>query len=353
MGSDFSNNIHSSHRLGGLHFVVIISLSWPHRRFDQRQRAFHFCRPRSGSQIPQCRQFRLLPLLSQQPVVPVVAATLRHVGRDALWPQPPTGGLQEQPLPQPAAQRHRRPHHGVQPGPARQQVLKWSWFLVFSGEICHWEMTSLSVFDMKVKNFCKPSAVRQTAQSLEKTLGSWFLGLSGPDQQSPKCKFDFQSNLLIHNDVQSAHSRHFLSSLSAASLWLLSLSAWHPSLHLTDCLLLSTPSVFARLWTSPPFVSISSLRLGRRTVSPLSMYICITLLFCHSLMCAHFFAFASSLPTRVSCALLEDPLKSSGTIMKSPLFFLSLTGLSSWNWREPVQRSVSWSSVKYCRLPIS
>lgn len=94
----------------------------PLRRPDQWQRTFHLCSSRSRGQIPQCRQLRLLPLLSKQPAVPVVTATLWHVRRDAIWPQPSAGGLQEQPVPQPAAQRHRWPHYGVQPGPARQQV---------------------------------------------------------------------------------------------------------------------------------------------------------------------------------------------------------------------------------------
>lgn len=95
---------------------------WPLRRPDQRQWAFHLCSSRCRGQVPQRRQLGLLPLFTQQSAVPVVTVTLRHVRRDAVRPEPLAGGLQEQPLPQPAAQRHRWPHHGVQPGPARQQV---------------------------------------------------------------------------------------------------------------------------------------------------------------------------------------------------------------------------------------
>lgn len=95
-----------------------------HRRPDQRQWSFHIRGAGSRGQVSQHGQLGLLPVFPQQPAVPVVTATLRHVGRDALGPKPPAGGLQEQPLPQPAASRHRRPHHGVQPGPARQQVTK-------------------------------------------------------------------------------------------------------------------------------------------------------------------------------------------------------------------------------------
>lgn len=100
------------------------SLSDTTRRSDQWQWTFHLCSPGSGGQVPQCRQLRLLPLLPQQSAFSVVTATLRHVGRDAVRSEPPTGGLQEQPLPKPAAERHSRSHHGVQPGSARQQVCR-------------------------------------------------------------------------------------------------------------------------------------------------------------------------------------------------------------------------------------
>lgn len=98
------------------------TVSDPCRRPDQWQWTFHLRSPGRRGEIPQRRQLRLLPLLPEQPAVPVVAATLRHVRCDAVGSEPPTGGLQEQSLPQPAAERHSRPHHGVQPGPARQQV---------------------------------------------------------------------------------------------------------------------------------------------------------------------------------------------------------------------------------------
>lgn len=127
----------SPHYIIILYYIIIIpytssvgsynhlhTVSDPCRRPDQRQRAFHLRSPGSRGEIPQRRQLGLLPLLPQQPAVPIVTATLRHVGRDAVGSEPPTGGLQEQSLPQPAAERHSWPHHGVQPGPARQQVRK-------------------------------------------------------------------------------------------------------------------------------------------------------------------------------------------------------------------------------------
>lgn len=95
---------------------------WRLRRPDQWQWAFHLRSSRSRGQVPQRRQLGLLPLFPQQPALPIITATLWHVGRDAIRPEPPARGLQEQPLSQPAAPRHRWPHHGVQPGSARQQV---------------------------------------------------------------------------------------------------------------------------------------------------------------------------------------------------------------------------------------
>lgn len=55
------------------------------------------------------------------------------------------------------------------------------------------------------------------------------------------------NDLLIHHDVQSAHSRHFLSSVFSTSLSFLSLLfGWHPSLHLTGCMVPS-PCLFSTL----------------------------------------------------------------------------------------------------------
>lgn len=90
---------------------------WP----DKWQRALHFCSPWSWGQVPEhWRDIQSLQF--QQPAFPSFSAPLQSLWCHAVRTQPPTGGLQEQPLPQPPTSWPARTHGGVLSRPAWIQV---------------------------------------------------------------------------------------------------------------------------------------------------------------------------------------------------------------------------------------